>query len=48
MYSDIFGAADDGKLSLLIDLLAAFDVVDNSILLKRLENTYGFDGSKTN
>ena len=46
MYSDILGAADDGKLSLLIllDLSAAFDLVAYSIFLKRLESTYGFDG----
>ena len=46
MYSDILGAADDGKLSffILLDLSAAFDLIDHSILLKRLTSTYGFDG----
>ena len=46
LYSDILGAADDGKLSLLVllDLSADFDLNYYSILLKRLESTYGFDG----
>ena len=46
VYSDILCAADDDKPSLLIrlNLSAVFDSVDHSILLKRLESTYGFDG----
>ena len=46
LYSNILGAADDGKLSLfiLLDLSAVFDLVDHSTLLKRLESIYGFDG----
>ena len=46
VYSDILGAADDGKLSLLIllDLSTAFDSFAHIIVLNRLESTYGFDG----
>ena len=38
MYSDILGAF------LMLDLSAAFDLVDHCIFLKRLKSTYGFDG----
>ena len=46
VYSNILGAADDGKLSFLIllDMSAAFDLLNHSLLLERLESTYGFDG----
>ena len=46
VYSNILGAADDGKLSFLIllDMSAAFDLLNHSLLLERLESTDGFDG----
>ena len=45
--SDILTAADLGKVSILglLDMSAAFDTVDYSILFDRLETAYGFSGT---
>ena len=44
--SDIMQAIDDGKVTclLLLDLSAAFDTIDRSMLLKRLEDRFGVSG----
>ena len=47
VYSDFIDAISNGKLALLslMDLKAAFDMVDHAILLRRLETTFGFRGT---
>ncbi|MCP3852877.1 MAG: hypothetical protein GY694_22015, partial [Gammaproteobacteria bacterium] len=48
--NDIFCAIDDGNLSLLtlLDLSAAFDTIDHTILIKRLEVSFGIRGAVLN
>ena len=45
MLSDILHAVDEGDVAALalFDLSAAFDTVDHSILLQRLQSSYGFN-----
>ena len=45
--NDILRSVDDNRcvILLLLDMSAAFDTVDHSILLKRLQSRYGISGS---
>ena len=45
--NDILRAMDDGKVGILVllDLSAAFDIVDHSLLIQRLQNEVGLTGT---
>ena len=48
--NDVLHALDNGDVSLLtlLDLSAAFDIIDHNILLQRLEHLYGISGTPLN
>ena len=47
VYNDLLLAADEGQMSALclLDLTAAFDIVDHELLLLRLEHQFGLRGT---
>jgi hypothetical protein len=50
VFNDILQALDGGEVSVLtlLDLSAAFDTIDHSILLQRLASSYGISGTALN
>ena len=47
IHNDIMSSLDKGEVVMLVllDLLAAFDTIDHKILLNRLKNKYGIEGT---
>ena len=50
LVDDLLYSADEGKVSVLalLDLSSAFDTIDHEVLLKRLNDTYGSEGTVLN
>ena len=50
IFNDLLLSADQKKISVLVllDLSAAFDTIDHTILVERLRTTFGFDGTVLN
>ena len=50
LVNDLLCSADEGKVSVLalLDLSSAFDTIDHEVLLKRLHDTYGIEGTVLN